>query len=156
MGNLFIIIFVALVLGAGLSFAFLGTSHRGIDTTAEVIVNTATDARHFRVAVADDDHERAQGLMWIKRIDDDEGMLFVFDKEDLRTFWMKNTKVPLDMLFIDDDLRIVSVQESAMPCKADPCPTYPSAGPARYVLEIRGGLADEKNINAGDLVVIKQ
>ncbi len=156
MKNAFTITFVALVLVAGLSFALLGTSNRGVHTVEEAIVRTAEGDHRFRVAIADDDMERARGLMWVKSLADDEGMLFVFDDDDLRLFWMKDTKVPLDMIFIAGDGHIVSIQKNAMPCRTEPCPTYPSAGPARYVLEIKGGVAAKKHINAGDLVVIEQ
>lgn len=148
------VILIILIAGAGLSFVLLHPFSRSIKTTDDVIIRTAMGTHRFRVAIADDDHERAAGLMQVNHIDDDEGMLFVFDDENVRTFWMKNTIIPLDMIFIDSGFRIVSIQKNAVPCTAGPCPTYPSVLPVMYVLEINGGLADEKNINAGDVVAI--
>jgi len=67
---------------------------------------------------------------------------------------MKNTLIPLDMIFIDSELKVVEVKANVMPCMGDPCPQYKSV-PAMYVLEINGGLAEKKGIKAGSFVTLK-
>jgi len=73
-------------------------------------------------------------------------------REKGEALWMKNTLMPLDIIFIDKDWKVVSIQKGAQPCKADPCPLYPSGGPAKYVLEINAGLSDKLNIAPGSIV----
>jgi uncharacterized membrane protein (UPF0127 family) len=81
----------------------------------------------------------------------DAGMLFVFPEEAPRAFWMMHTLIPLDMLFVDGEGRIINIQENATPCQPPRrCPSYHSAAPARYVLEIAGGRARALDIRAGD------
>lgn len=75
-------------------------------------------------------------------------MIFVFDEEKPRAFWMKNTLIPLDMIFLDDELNVINIL-TATPCEREPCRLYRSSGPARYVLEINGGLAEKKGIVVG-------
>ena len=143
------------LLVAGIAFALLHTYASEVDAESTAIVMTPDGVHHFRVAVADTDQERATGLMWVKKMEDESGMLFVFEEERIQTFWMKNTKIPLDMIFIDSQGTIVSIQKNAQPCTSDPCQSYPSTSPVRYILEINGGLADEKNINVKDQVQIE-
>jgi uncharacterized protein len=95
-----------------------------------------------------------KGLMNRTELADDEAMLFDFKTSSERTFWMKNTLIPLDMLFIDENLTIRRIS-NAIPCKADPCPIYYSGAPVRYVLEIRGGLANELEVKEGYGVSIR-
>lgn len=78
-------------------------------------------------------------------------MLFAFPASSVQTFWMKDTLIPLDMLFLDAHRRIVTVVSDAPPCKADPCPVYPSTQPARYVLELNGGVAARVGARVGDM-----
>lgn len=76
-------------------------------------------------------------------------MLFIFSGESMRSFWMKNTKIPLDIIYFDKNLELVSVA-SASPCRTPQCRSYPSTGPAMYVLELNAGLAEELSLEAGD------
>lgn len=101
-----------------------------------------------RAEVADDDRERMRGLMFRSRMDDDQGMVFVFDRELPLSFWMKNTLIPLDMLYFDSRGRLVSIQHDVPPCRTAMCPSYPSDGPARYVLELNAGRARALQIGA--------
>lgn len=107
--------------------------------------------RVFTAELAATPEQHARGLMFRRAIRDDYAMLFVFAEEEYRSFWMKNTLIPLDIIYIDSARRVVSIAV-AVPCRNDPCPTYESEGPARYVLEIRGGLASELNLAPGDAV----
>ena len=106
------------------------------------------------VEIADDDYGRQQGLMFRKSLNENDGMIFIFENEDFRSFWMKNTLIPLDMIFINENFEIVEIK-NAMPCNEDPCATYSSAKPAKYVLEINEGFAEKNSIEAGDKVDLK-
>ena len=104
----------------------------------------------FAVEIADDDRTRAQGLMFRDELPADRGMLFVFEREAPRSFWMKNTRIPLDILYFDSRLELVSMQQSVPPCRQARCPSYPSEGPAQYVLELRAGTARRLGVAPGD------
>lgn len=82
-------------------------------------------------------------------------MLFIFAGEAMRSFWMKNTRIPLDIIYIDNEFRIVSVARDARPCRTPQCPGYPSRGPARYVLELNAGIADEIGVQPGDTIEVR-
>ncbi len=109
---------------------------------------TASGARHpFRVEVADTDLKRAQGLQWRKSLSAETGMLFDFHKPQPVFFWMKNTFVALDMIFIAGDGRIINIARETTPQSLT---VIPSKAPARAVLEIAGGLAKRLGITKGD------
>ena len=104
----------------------------------------------FQVEVADDDAERARGLMFRDAMADDHGMLFIHDRQEPQAYWMKNTRIPLDILYFDRDRRLVSQQRDVPPCSAgDACPPYPSNAPARYVLELNAGEAAKLKLENG-------
>ena len=107
----------------------------------------------FQVEVADDDAERARGLMFRDAMADDHGMLFIHDRQEPQAYWMKNTRIPLDILYFDRDRRLVSQQRDVPPCSAgDRCPPYPSRAPARYVLELNAGQAARLGLQDGALL----
>ncbi|HJT99549.1 MAG TPA: DUF192 domain-containing protein [Rhodanobacteraceae bacterium] len=106
--------------------------------------------QRYAIELAEDDAARAHGLMDRTSMDADHGMLFVFQDDAPRAFWMKNTKIPLDMIFFDADLKLVSVQHNVPPCVSDPCPAYSSGAPARYVLELNAGQAARLGLTSGD------
>jgi len=106
----------------------------------------------FDAELAVTEDERALGLMHRTALPQDRGMLFVFPREALHRFWMKNTKIELDIIYIGADRRIVGIVPRARPCLAEPCETYGPASPAGYALEIAGGLAASHGFAAGDLV----
>lgn len=108
----------------------------------------------FRVEVADTPEKHALGLMFRRCLKSDFGMLFVFADEEVRSFWMKNTLIPLDMIFINGARQIVGMHESVPPCTADPCPSYESGLPARFVLELAGGTAKKLKLKIGDKIFI--
>lgn len=110
--------------------------------------------QRFTVELAETREEQARGLMFRDELPEDHGMLFIFPSAASRSFWMKNTRIPLDILYFDDELRLVSVVHSAAPCAVHACPGYPSQGPARYVLEINGGLARRLGVERGDVLVL--
>lgn len=107
---------------------------------------------NLRVQVADTMATRVTGLMFRKEMPDDEGMVFLFENTQPLNFWMKNTLIPLDIIYLSEDWEVVSIQKNAQPCKADPCVLYPSSQNSKYVLEINGGLSDKLGIRKGTAV----
>lgn len=101
--------------------------------------------RCFMVELARTPAEQEKGLMFRESMEEGDGMLFVFPQSDIYNFWMKNTLIPLDMLWIDDQLNVVKVI-TAQPCTVDQCPTYNPWVPAKYVLEINAGMAAKHEI----------
>jgi len=120
-----------------------------------VVLHTKKGNKIIEVEIADTPAEREVGLMRRKFLAKDAGMVFVFDDADTRNFWMKNTLIPLDMIFFGADYKVLNVAKMVLPCKADPCEVYSSMGPAKYVLEVNGGLSDEIGLDVGDKVEIK-
>ena len=106
--------------------------------------------KRFFVEIAADDETRARGLMFRDQMDDDRGMFFVFRREEPRSFWMMNTRIPLDIIYLDSNLQVVSIVENARPCRRAPCPSYPSTGPSRFVLELNAGQAAALGLAPGD------
>ncbi len=109
---------------------------------------------HFQIEIAEDDAARARGLMFRDSMPADHGMLFLFDHPAVQTFWMKNTRIPLDILYFDENYKLVSVSERTPPCQSDPCPEYPSSGPAQFVLELNAGTADKLGVKPGDVLKV--
>ena len=109
----------------------------------------------YAVELALDDRSRAQGLMFRTRLPERQGMLFVHDRQDWQAYWMKNTRIPLDILYFDDQLRLVSQQRNVPPCPDyTPCPPYPSKAPARYVLELNAGHAERLGLRDGQRLTL--
>ena len=110
--------------------------------------------QQFTIELATTDAARTQGLMNRTHLAADHGMLFVFAESAPQAFWMKNTLIPLDILYFDDARRLVSMQLNVPPCKADPCAVYPSNAAARYVLELAAGTARRLGLRNGDVLTI--
>ncbi len=104
------------------------------------------------VEIADDLQEQITGLMFRQNLGYYEGMLFVYDTEKKRSFWMKNTLISLDMLFVDANNRIIDIKENIQPCVIEICPNYTSKSPAKYVLEVNAGFTLMNNIKVGNLI----
>lgn len=101
---------------------------------------------HFRVEIADDEAERARGLMMRESMPRGAGMLFVFEESRPVSFWMENTLIPLDMIFVDESGKVMRVHHEAIPGDRS---QIPSGGPVRFVLEINGGMARALGISEG-------
>jgi len=95
------------------------------------------------------DQEKATGLMYRDKLPADHGMLFVFDRDDILSFWMKNTLIPLDIIWFDAGGRIVDISADAQPCRADPCPKFTNSRPARAVLLVNAGYAGAHDLKPG-------
>jgi hypothetical protein len=108
------------------------------------------------VEIAADDELRAQGLMFRDRLESGTGMLFLFKEDGDNAFWMKNTLIPLDMIWLDASQRVVHVKYNVPPCKVENCPSYPPGVPSRYVLEVAGGEAQRHGIKTGDQLRFEQ
>ena len=108
----------------------------------------------FKVEIANNEIERSQGLMFRQNLSENEGMLFIFPKEDNYNFWMKNTLIPLDIIWISKNEEIVFIEKNVLPCKEDPCQIYTSPKKVLYVLEINSGQTEEIRINIGDKIMI--
>jgi hypothetical protein len=113
------------------------------------------DNTKVTVEIADTEEKRARGLMFRERMAPNEGMIFLFEEPGTYPFWMKNTLIPLDMIWLDRSARIVWIAESVPPCKADPCPSYDHKGEALYVVEVVSGFSKAHKLNVGDRLTLK-
>ncbi|MEN1728072.1 MAG: DUF192 domain-containing protein [Pseudomonadota bacterium] len=111
------------------------------------------EGHRYFVDIADDDESRAMGLMFVDEMDENRGMFFIFPRVAPRSFWMRNTRIPLDIIYLDSDLRVVSIAD-AIPCRTQRCPSYPSDGPAQFVLELNAGQAEAIGLGPGDQVQV--
>ena len=141
--------------------AFAAYAHADANTDAQALdrifprstMQIATsDARlhAFRIWVADSEPRRARGLMFVRDVGPDYGMLFIYPESQPISMWMKNTYIPLDMLFVDDKGRIVKVVENTKPESLD---TIDSGGVVRGVIELNAGIASKLHLRPGSLVI---
>jgi len=111
--------------------------------------------KRYTVELANNDAQRERGLMFRQHMDSGRGMLFVHEREEPLAYWMKNTLIPLDILFFDNQRRLVAQQRDVPPCTlGDACPAYPSDAPARYVLELNAGQAAKLQLRNGAMLRI--
>lgn len=106
----------------------------------------------FKVELAQTPDKISRGLMFRENLDHDAGMLFMFETEGTHPFWMKNTLIPLDIIWINETMEVAYISKNTQPCRADPCPGVNPGRRAKYVLEVNAGVSDEIGINAGDNV----
>jgi uncharacterized membrane protein (UPF0127 family) len=116
---------------------------------SDLVIQTAKGPQRFRVELADNDMSRSRGMMFRTSMAPDAGMLFDFKQEQMASFWMRNTLLPLDMLFIKADGTILNIHQRAIPRDET---GINSAGPVRAVLEVNGGTTARLGIKAGDKV----
>ena len=110
--------------------------------------------QRYDVELAMDDDSRIRGLMFRDEMPQTHGMLFVFEQQQPLAFWMRNTRIPLDILYFDDSLRLISVAAGVPPCTTQQCPSYPSKAPGRFVLELNAGQARALGTKAGDTLTL--
>ena len=107
----------------------------------------------YRVEVARSAEEMAQGLMYRESLAERTGMLFLFPyDDDSHKFWMKNTLIPLDIIWLDANGKVLFISANTPPCKADPCPNYGPDFAIASVLEIAGGLAEKEKVTVGSTI----
>ncbi len=144
-----LLLFAALIVS---SAAHLGSSEESVEASFE-----KTDP-HIELEIADTPEERAEGLMNRSELEENRGMIFVYEEEDDRRFWMKNTYIPLDIIFLDSNMTVINIEE------ADPQPDvsdsdlrrYRSEEPAQYVVELNQGFTDNHSIDPGDKLVLER
>lgn len=132
------------LLAAGKNF-FSSEPTSGLTTTRVCLSKDCVTAE-----IADTAYTVTKGLMHRDYLCPDCGMLFVFDEPGAHRFWMKNTLIPLDMIWMDEDKNVVHISRDALPCKSDPCPNYGPDTKIKYVLEVNAGYADEKHVDVGE------
>jgi uncharacterized protein len=115
----------------------------------ELCITSGGKSRAFTVEIAATSQQQAKGMMFRTELADDRGMLFPFDETRMASFWMKNTMIPLDIIFIRSDGTIENIAENAVPQSTD---QVRATGPVTAVLELRGGLTGELGISAGDRI----
>ena len=108
----------------------------------------------FNIEIAKTQEEREKGLMYRSHLEENKGMLFIFQDEEIYPFWMKNTLIPLDIIWINKDLEIVEIKNNFQPCEEDSCPSYKPKQKAFYVLEINAGLAEKYGFKEGDKIYL--
>lgn len=132
-----------------------GDGDRSYPTRTRTVTPTQTvtfldtegaDLRTVDVAVADDDDSRGLGLMFVYDLPADQGMLFIFEDETPRSFWMANTPIPLDIIYLDASMEIVKIHRSTPPFSQR---SFPSGSPAKYVVEVNGGFTQLHDIQEG-------
>ncbi len=139
----------AILLGAAVLSAGPGEAQSPAMERDELVIETATDAHRFTIELARTAEQRALGLMFRDQLPSDTGMLFIYDRERPVGMWMKNTLIPLDMLFIGSDGRIFQIVERTVPHSTE---VIEAERPARAVLELNGGTAHRLGIEPGDRV----
>jgi uncharacterized membrane protein (UPF0127 family) len=133
------------IVAMNIAFIASGCAQQAKSPWAEI------NGKRFTIEVSDTPELRERGLMFRRELAADAGMLFIHDEMSPIAYWMKNTYIPLDILYFDDQKKLVSAQLNALPCGEQPqCPIYPSAGPAQYVLELNAGLAETLHLKLGD------
>ncbi len=103
----------------------------------------------IEIEIAETPEKQAQGLMYRNKMREDRGMLFIFDRDDYRSFWMKNTVIPLDMIFVNSEFKIVTIRKNTTPFDVS---SYTSTKPAKYVVEVNAGFCDKYGIKTGDKI----
>ena len=133
-------VFIILAIGSG------GCSSRAGGGIKQVCFYTEC----VKVEVAATPDERAKGLQYRQSMGRDEGMLFIFPSSAHQSFWMKDTLIPLDIIWFDARKRIVFFLSNVLPCETDQCPVYTPDSNARYVLEVNAGVVAELGLSVGD------
>lgn len=144
--SLFLIIILLIIIELIIYFFMSGINK---NKKANVCINNNC----FDVELAKTEKERSVGLMFREEMAENEGMFFIFEKPGNYGFWMKNTLIPLDIIWIDEDNKIVFMQKSAQPCKeGEDCKSINPNTVAKYVLEINAGLTDKLGLKEGDAI----
>lgn len=143
---------------AVLYFIFIYSSNKGNNAEEEYMfkkngeltfIDTSGSSVKIDIQIARTEFDRELGLMFRKSMSENQGMLFIFPDTRIRSFWMRNTVIPLDMIFVDSSKTILNIAKNTTPYSDA---SYTSSGPARYVVEVNGGYTDRHMINPGDKI----
>ncbi len=118
------------------------------DTVTAIVTNTAGISHALILEVADNEAERAQGLMGRSQLATNAGMLFAFPDTAMRSFWMYNTIISLDIIFLDASQQVVTIHKNTLPGRTNP--TYDSSSPSKFVIETNAGWTDQTDVKIGD------
>ena len=108
------------------------------------------DGRCVNVEIARENRQLQRGLMFRESLSSNSGMLFIFPESGIHLFWMKNTRIPLDILWLNERKEIIHIEKKVLPCVKDPCPHYGPRQDSQYVLEINAGYADFLGTKIGE------
>lgn len=122
----------------------------------EITVRILAEDKDLRifVEVADTPEKIHQGLMFRESLGENNGMVFIFEGEDYRSFWMKNTLIPLDIIFVNSNSTIIDIKENFQPCEQEPCESYRSKEKATHAVEVNAGFVEKNNITEGDFATV--
>lgn len=143
----------SLIALALLSMLLIGLTVLRRNLVRKELYEVSVAGHALSVEIADEPHELMRGLMSRKELDQNQGMLFVFENLGRHPFWMKNTLISLDMLWLNENFEIIHIENSVPPCRESPCLSYAAeTNKAKYVLEVNGGWTLEKGVKVGDVV----
>ncbi len=147
-----------IIAAAALYFIFIYSGGQGNNNNEEymfrkngelVFADSAGLSVKIDIQIANTEFDRELGLMFRKNMNENQGMLFIFPDTAVRSFWMRNTEIPLDMIFVDASKTILNIAKNTTPYSDV---SYTSAGAAKYVVEVNGGFTDRHNIKSGDVI----
>ena len=127
----------------------LAAAESSVLAAPAVVPLTLPSGKVLQVELMVNDADRAMGVMYRPSLPQDRGLLFVFERAEFHGFWMKNCRFPIDMVWLDEEKRVVHLAEAVPPCMADPCPVYEPLRRARYVLEVNAGQARREKAVVG-------
>ena len=151
------LILVGLILALALIAGCTQTTASGNESSAnnsgnESLSKVCFGAKCLYVELAVTPEERSRGLMFREHLDPDKGMLFIYPDEGVHSFWMKNTLIPLDMVWINGNREVISISKDVQPCQTSQCPQIGPGEKVQYVLELNGGTSDEIGLALGDKI----
>jgi hypothetical protein len=145
--SLLVLSFVSLFLFSGCTW--FGNGEK------QIVFKTESGTNTYKVEVADEKEERNLGLMNRESLDENKGMIFIYEEEIKPAFWMKNTLIPLDMIFMDKDFKVVDYFVNVPPCKEDPCAHYIPNNNSQYIVELNAGQVGKMGLQRGDMAEYK-
>jgi len=151
------LILIGLILVLALVAGCTQTTISGNESSAnnsgnESLSKVCFGAKCFYVELAVTSEERSRGLMFREHLDPDKGMLFIYPDEGVHSFWMKNTLIPLDMVWINGNREVISISKDVQPCQPSQCPSIGPGQKVQYVLELNGGTSDKIGLAIGDKI----
>jgi uncharacterized membrane protein (UPF0127 family) len=151
------LILTGLILALALIAGCTQTTASGNESSAnnsgnESLSKVCLGAKCFYVELAVTSEEISRGLMFREHLDPDKGMLFIYKYEGVHYFWMKNTLIPLDMVWINSNREVISISNDVQPCQTSQCPLISPEQKVQYVLELNGGTSDKIGLAIGDKI----